>query len=71
MISHHKSTTCYLQGNKQAKLTNKTLVKILTKLVNAKQTYWDVILVTTLWAYRMTQYTPFESVYDTQPIMST
>jgi hypothetical protein len=71
MISHHKSTTYYLQGNKQAKLTNKTLVKILTKLINAKQIDWDVILVTALWAYRMAQYTPFESVYDIQPIMLT
>jgi len=51
--------------------TNKTLVKILTKLVNAKQIDWDVILVTALWAYRMAQYTPFESVYDIQPIMLT
>jgi hypothetical protein len=38
MISHHKSTTYYSQGNEQAELTNKTLGKILAKLVNAKQT---------------------------------
>ncbi len=35
MISHHKSTTYYPQGNGQVELTNKTLGKILTKLVNA------------------------------------
>jgi hypothetical protein len=35
LISHHKLTTYYLQGNRQAKLTNKTLGKILAKLVNA------------------------------------
>jgi len=34
IIVHHKSTTCYLQGNGQAKLTNKTLGKIMAKLVN-------------------------------------
>ncbi len=35
---------------------------------------WDIMLITTLRAYQMTykmtiQYTPFELVYDTQPIM--
>ncbi len=35
---------------------------------------WDVMLVTILWAYQTTyvmtiQYTPFELVYGTQPIM--
>ncbi len=48
--------------------------KILTKLVNANRTDWDVMLDTILWAYWMTykmttQYTPFELVYGTQPIM--
>jgi hypothetical protein len=35
MISHHKLIAYYLQGNEQAKSTNKTLGKILAKLVNA------------------------------------
>jgi hypothetical protein len=35
MISHLKSTTYYSQGNKQTKSTNKTLGKLLAKLVNA------------------------------------
>jgi len=74
MISNHKSSTYYLQGNEQAKSINKTLGKILTKLLNTNRTNWDVMLVTTLWAYQMvskvtTQYTPFELVYSTQPIM--
>jgi hypothetical protein len=51
MISHHKSTTYYLQGNKQVKSTNKTLGKILTKLVNAIRTNWDLLLIIVLWAY--------------------
>jgi hypothetical protein len=51
MILHHKSTTYYPQGNKQIKSTNKTLGKILAKLVNANQIYWDVMLITFLWAY--------------------
>jgi hypothetical protein len=51
MISHHKSMTYYSQGNRQIESTNKTLGKILTKLVNANWTDWDVMLITTLWAY--------------------
>jgi hypothetical protein len=35
MITHHKSTTYYPQGNGQAELTNKTLGMILAKIVNA------------------------------------
>jgi hypothetical protein len=50
-ISHHKSNIYYLQGNGQAESTNKTLGKILAKLVNANQIDWDVMLVTALWAY--------------------
>jgi hypothetical protein len=34
MITQHKLTMYYPQGNGQAKLTNNTLGKILTKLVN-------------------------------------
>jgi len=34
MIIHHKSTTYYPQGNGQVELINKTLEKILAKLVN-------------------------------------
>jgi hypothetical protein len=34
MIIHHKSTTYYPQGNGQVELTNKTLEKILAKLIN-------------------------------------
>jgi hypothetical protein len=35
MISHYKSITYYPQGNKQVESTNKTMGKILAKLVNA------------------------------------
>ncbi len=72
MILHHKSTTYYPQGNGQAKLTNKTLGKILAKLINVNRNNWEVMLFTTLWAYQttykvITQFTPFELVYGTQP----
>jgi hypothetical protein len=35
MITHHKSMTYYPQRNGQAKLTNKTLGKIVIKIVNS------------------------------------
>ncbi len=38
MITHHNLTMYYPQGNGQAKLTNKTLGKILTKLKNTNET---------------------------------
>jgi hypothetical protein len=38
MIIHHKSTTYYPEGNGQVELTNKTLGKILAKLVNVNRT---------------------------------
>lgn len=37
MITHHKSTTYYPQDNGQIKSTNKTLEKILTKLINTNK----------------------------------
>jgi hypothetical protein len=54
MITHHKSTTYYPQGNGQEKSTNKMLKHILMKLVNVNLTNWDVMLPTTLWTYRTT-----------------
>jgi hypothetical protein len=74
MIIHHKLATYYPQGNGQVKLTNKTLGNILAKLVNVNRTDWDIMFFTTLWAYRTTykmttQFTPFELVFGTQPLM--
>ncbi len=76
MISHHKSNIDYPQKNGQVESTNKTLGKILTKFVNTNRTHQDVMLVIVQWAYRTTykvttQYTPFQLVYDIQPIMPT
>jgi hypothetical protein len=51
MITHHKSTIYYPQGNGQEKSTNKTLKHILMKLVNANLIDWDVMLPITLWTY--------------------
>jgi hypothetical protein len=75
-IVHHKSTTYYPQGNGQVESINKNLGKILAKLINVNHTDWDAMLFTTLWVYQttykvITQFTPFELIYGTQPIMPT
>ncbi len=74
MITHHKSTTYYPQGNGQEKSTNKMLKQILTKLVNANQHDWDVMLPIALWAYWITykvstQHTPSELIYGLMPLL--
>jgi hypothetical protein len=76
MITHHKSTTYYLQGNDQVKSTNKTLKQILIKLVNVNQNDWDVMLPTALWAYQTTykvsiQHTPYILVYRLMSLLPT
>jgi hypothetical protein len=50
------------------------LKQILTKLVNANQNDWDVMLPITLWAYRTaykvsTQHTPYEFIYRLMPFL--
>ncbi|MCO5563733.1 hypothetical protein L7F22_017380 [Adiantum nelumboides] len=74
MISHHKSTPYYPQANGQAESTNKTLISVLTKTVEAHRTDWDLKLTSALWAYQ-TAYkvaincTPFKMVYGQEAVM--
>ncbi|MCO5567076.1 hypothetical protein L7F22_020761 [Adiantum nelumboides] len=74
MISHHKSTPYYPQANGQAESTNKTLISVLTKTVEAHRTDWDLKFTSALWAYR-TAYkvaincTPFKMVYGQEAVM--
>ncbi|MCO5547027.1 hypothetical protein L7F22_000468 [Adiantum nelumboides] len=74
MISHHKSTPYYPQANGQAESTNKTLISVLTKIVEAHRTDWDLKLTSALWVYR-TAYnvaincTPFKMVYGQEAVM--
>jgi hypothetical protein len=54
--------------------TNKTLGKILAKLVNVNHTNWVTMFFIALWAYRTTyklttQFMPFELVYGIQLVM--
>ena len=50
LLRHTTSTTYYLQGNGQAKSTNKVIVKMLQKLVNNNRTDWDIQLYTVLFS---------------------
>ncbi|MCO5557534.1 hypothetical protein L7F22_011100 [Adiantum nelumboides] len=74
MISLYKSTPYYPQANGQAESTNKTLISVLTKTVEAHRTDWDLKLTSALWAYR-TAYkvaincTPFKMVYGQEAVM--
>ncbi|MCO5575353.1 hypothetical protein L7F22_029153 [Adiantum nelumboides] len=74
MIFHHKSTSYYPQANGQAESTNKTLIFVLTKTIEAHRTDWDLKLTSALWAYR-TAYkvaincTPFKMVYGQEAVM--
>lgn len=73
-ITHHFSTRYYPQGNGQAEATNKTLLKILKKTVDAAGHNWHFQIAPTLWAYRTfirtpTGATPFSLVYGSEAIL--
>jgi plasmid rolling circle replication initiator protein Rep len=63
------STTYYLQGNGQAKFTNKVIISLFIKLVNENHIDWDEHLHTILYAYHTTfkvtiEHTSFQFVMD-------
>ncbi|CAL9024373.1 unnamed protein product, partial [Prunus brigantina] len=49
-IKHRRSTPYYPQGNGQAEATNKTILRILSKMVYEYQGSWSVHLPDALWA---------------------
>ncbi|XP_010243932.1 PREDICTED: uncharacterized protein LOC104587874 [Nelumbo nucifera] len=68
------STMYYPQGNNQAKATNKTLLKMLSKTIVDNQKDWAKNLSETLWAYRTmikksTQATPYSLVYGQEAVL--
>ncbi len=76
LMKHTGSTTYHLQGNNQAKSTNKVICILLTKLVNKKQSNWDKHLHTIMYAYwtafKVTNgHTLYELVYGLHPLMWT
>jgi transposase InsO family protein len=57
-IQHQFSTPYYPQGNSQAKASNKTILKILKKIINDVGCDWHTQLNLALWAYRTSIHTP-------------
>lgn len=74
IIDHVKSTPYYPQGNGQAQATNKTLMRILSRMVYDELKRWADFLPFMLWAYRtskrtLMQVTPFSLVYGAEAIV--
>ncbi|CAL9024138.1 unnamed protein product, partial [Prunus brigantina] len=72
-VKHRRSTPYYPQGNGQAKATNKTLLRILGKMVYEYERGWGVHLPDALWAYRTsprsaTGFSPYSLVYGSDAI---
>ena len=70
-VKHHRSSPYYPQGNGQAEATNKTLIKIISKISQDYTEGWAMHLPDTLWAYRnspksATSFSPFSLVYGTE-----
>eukprot|EP01018_Ginkgo_biloba_P024885 Gb_21257 [translate_table: standard] len=73
-IKHRWSTPYYPQGNGQAEASNKTMIKIIKKIVNDKGRNWHLQLDPALWAYRTsirtpTGATPYSLVFGTEAIL--
>ncbi|XP_028070436.1 protein NYNRIN-like [Camellia sinensis] len=51
-VKHHKSTPYYPKGNGQAEATNKTLIRILSKMMDEFGGTWSEQLIVALWVYR-------------------
>ncbi|BFG30469.1 hypothetical protein CerSpe_167430 [Prunus speciosa] len=72
-IKHRRSTPYYPQGNGQAEATNKTILRILSKMVYEYEGGWSVHLLDALWAYRTsprsaTGFLPYSFVYGSDAI---
>ena len=75
-VKYQCSTPYYLQGNGQAKATNRMLLRILSKMVFDYGNDWKAHLTDVLWAYRSspktaTGFTLFSLVYRTDTISPT
>ena len=75
-IKHRRSMPYYPQGNGQAEVTNRMLLRILSNMVFEYGNNWSSYLVDVLWAYRSLPkttigFTPFSLVYGTDAISLT
>ncbi|CAL8163313.1 unnamed protein product [Prunus armeniaca] len=72
-IKHRRSTPYYPQGNGQAEATNKTILRILSKMVYEYQGGWSVHLPDALWVYctsprSTTGFSTYSLVYGSEAI---
>lgn len=75
-VKCRRFTPYYPQGNGQAKAINKTLLWILSKMVNEYVGGWKLHLFNALWAYRIllwsvTGFSQYSLVYDAKEISPT
>ena len=73
-IHHRFSSPYFPQGNGQAEATNKTLLKILKKVVNDSGHDWHLQINPSLWAYQTsfhtsTGTTPYSLVYGAKVVL--
>ncbi|KAL6199800.1 hypothetical protein ACLB2K_029582 [Fragaria x ananassa] len=73
-IKNRRLTPYYPQGNGQAEATNKTLIRILSKMVHEYKGGWSTHLPDTLWAYRTsprsaTGFSPYSLVYGSEAVL--
>ncbi|XP_028124108.1 uncharacterized protein K02A2.6-like [Camellia sinensis] len=73
-VKHHKSTPYYPKKNGQAEATNKTLIRILSKIMDEFGGTLSEQLIVALWAYRTskrkpTQATPYSLVYGSEAVL--
>ncbi|XP_021297798.1 uncharacterized protein K02A2.6-like [Herrania umbratica] len=73
-VDHVKFTLYYSKENGQAEATNKTSLKIISRMVHEKLKMWHDALPVALWAYRtskrgLTKATPFSLVYGTKAVL--
>ncbi|XP_028126237.1 uncharacterized protein LOC114322975 [Camellia sinensis] len=73
-VKYHKSTPYYPKGNGQAEATNKTLIRILSKIMDEFGGTWSEQLIVAQWAYRTskrkpTRATPYSFVYGSQAML--
>ncbi|XP_050258939.1 uncharacterized protein LOC126703929 [Quercus robur] len=72
-VKYHRSSPYYPQGNGQAEATNKTLIKIISKMSQEYTGGWTTHLPDALWAYRKspksaTGFSPFSLIYGTEVV---
>ena len=72
-VKHHRLSSYYPQGNGQAEVTNKTLIKIISKMSQEYTGGWAMHLPDALWAYKKSPklaigFSPFSLVYGTEVV---